>query len=159
MSTVTDVQWDLEYRPRRLRRIAVIAAVVVLAIHITFGVLLTISDTGPKNIGLGDQLAIMLIGALEAGAILLFTRPRLRVGSMGVSVRNLVSDRLFDWVEVQGLTYPDKGWSAWLLLPADEHVPVLAVQATDADRAVTAMNDFRALEERYGPTGSVGATD
>ncbi|MFW0794614.1 PH domain-containing protein [Gordonia sp. CPCC 205515] len=154
MSTLTDVEWDLEYRPRRLRRLAVIAAVVVLAIHITFGALLTISDTGPQNIGLGDQFAIILIGIVEAAAILLFTRPRLRVGASGVSVRNLVSERLFGWDGVEGLTYPDKGWSAWLLLPADEHVPVLAVQAWDADRAVTAMNDFRELEERYGSGGS-----
>ena len=48
-----------------------------------------------------------------------------------------------------GLTYPDRGFGAQLELPADEHVPVLAVQAGDGDRAVEAMNRYRELEERY----------
>ncbi|GAB90233.1 hypothetical protein GORHZ_090_00120 [Gordonia rhizosphera NBRC 16068] len=140
--------WDLEYRPRRMPRIAIAAAVVVLAIHITFAALLTISDTG-VHVGGVDQIGLALIGLVEAGAILLFTRPRLRVGAAGVEVRNLVGDRLFSWDRVAGLAYPEKGFSARLLLPDDEHVPVLAVQAWDADRAVAAMSSFRELDERY----------
>lgn len=149
MSVDTAVEWDLVYRPRRMPRVAVVAAIVVLAIHVTFGALLTISDTGARNIGLSDQLAIGLIGVIITGAVLLFTRARLRVGPAGVGVRNLVGERVFEWDRVQGMTYPDKGFSARLLLPADEHVPVLAVQAWDSDRAVAAMTAFRELEERY----------
>lgn len=144
-------RWDLVYRPRRTPRTAIIVAIVVLAIHIVFGALLTISDTGVRNIGLGDQLAIMLIGVVVSGAILLFTRSRLRVGPAGVAVRNLVSERLFEWDRVRGIAYPEKGFSARLLLPDDEHVPILAIQANDRDRAVEAMNGFRELEERYRP--------
>lgn len=142
--------WDLVYRPRYGPRLAVIVAVVILAIHITFGALLTISDTG-VHVGLSDQIAIGLIGLVEAGAVLLFTRSRLRVGPAGVGVRNLVSERVFGWDEVLGLTYPDKSFWARLLLPSDEHIPVFAVQARDRDRAVEAMNDFRALFNRYRP--------
>lgn len=149
MSVDTAVEWDLVYRPRRMPRVAVVAAIVVLAIHVTFGALLTISDTGARNIGLSDQLAIGLIGVIITGAVLLLTRARLRVGPTGVGVRNLVGERVFEWDRVQGMTYPDKGFSARLLLPADEHVPVLAVQAWDSDRAVAAMTAFRELEERY----------
>ncbi len=149
MSVDTAVEWDLVYRPRRMPRVAVVAAIVVLAIHVTFGALLTISDTGARNIGLSDQLAIGLIGVIITGAVLLFTRARLRVGPAGVGVRNLVGERVFEWDRVEGMTYPDKGFSARLLLPADEHVPVLAVQAWDSDRAVAAMTAFRELEERY----------
>ncbi|MFW0784957.1 PH domain-containing protein [Gordonia sp. CPCC 206044] len=144
-------------------RVAIVVAVVVLAIHITFAGLLTISDTG-VHVGGSDQIGLALIGLVEAGAILLFTRARLRVGPDGVGVRNLVGERLFEWDRVQGLTYPDKGFSARLLLPADEHVPVLAVQAWDSDRAVAAMTEFRELEERYhgtaqpGPDASEGAS-
>ena len=144
-----DAEWDMVYRPRRLARIAVVVAVVVLAIHIVFGVLLTISDTGPENIGASDQAAIIIIGLIIAAAILLFTRPRLRVGKQGVSVRNLWGDRLFEWDRVRGLTYPDRGFGAQLLLPADEHIPVLAVQAGDRDRAVEAMDRYRELAARY----------
>lgn len=143
---VTGPEWEMEYRPRRMPQIAVVAAIVVLAIHITFGALLTISDTGPKNIGIGDQLALIVLGVVIAGAILLFTRARLRVGPRGVAIRNLVGERVFEWDRVRGLTYPDKGLSARLLLPDDEHVPVLAVQAWDSDRAVAAMNRFREIE-------------
>ncbi|WP_124711099.1 PH domain-containing protein [Gordonia insulae] len=132
-------------------RIAVAAAAVVLAIHITFAALLTISDTG-VHVGGADQFGLALIGLVEAAAILLFTQPRLRVGPAGVGVRNLVGERVFEWDRVYGLTYPDKGLAARLLLPADEHVPVLAVQAWDSDRAVAAMTGFRELEERYRPS-------
>ena len=40
MSVDTTVQWDLVYRPRRMPRVAVVVALVVLAIHVTFGALL-----------------------------------------------------------------------------------------------------------------------
>lgn len=36
-------EWELEYRPGKLRLYAVIAAAVVLTIHIVFGALLTSS--------------------------------------------------------------------------------------------------------------------
>jgi len=142
-------EWELEYRPGKLRLYAVIAAVVVLAIHIVFGALLTISDTGVRNVGALDQLSIMLIGVVIAGAILLFTRPRIRVGPAGVSVRNLVTERLFEWDRVRGLSYPESGSSARLELPDDEYIPVLAVRASDGDRAVAAMDRFRDLDAEY----------
>ncbi|WP_238422327.1 PH domain-containing protein [Gordonia sp. 'Campus'] len=144
--------WDLVYRPRKLPRWAVAAAVVVLAIHITFGLLLTIDDVGVRNLGGSDQVAIILIGVLVAGAILLLTRPRLRVGPQGVEVRNLATTRLFEWDRVLGLTYPESGFGAWLLFPSDEHITVLAVQAGDGQRAIDTMARFRELEERYRGT-------
>jgi len=142
-------EWDLVYRPRKLPRYAIAAAVVVLAIHITFGLLLTVEDVGVRNLGGSDQAAIIGIGVLFAAAILLLTRPRLRVGPQGVEVRNLVPTRMFGWDEILGLTYPESGFGAWLLFPSDEHITVLAVQAGDGQRAVEAMARFRELEERY----------
>ncbi|MCK8612382.1 PH domain-containing protein [Gordonia sp. C13] len=149
---MTSPRWDLVYRPRKLPRWAIIAAVIVLAIHIIFGLLLTVEDVGVRNLGGSDQVAIILIGVLVSGAILLLTRPRLRVGAEGVEVRNLVPVRLFGWDQVLGLTYPEKGYGAWLLFPSDEHITVLAVQANDGPRAVEAMARFRELEERYRGT-------
>ncbi|WAC55328.1 PH domain-containing protein [Gordonia sp. SL306] len=151
MSAGTTVEWDLDYRPHRMPRVAIVAAAVVLAIHITFAALLTISDTG-VHVGGADQFGLALIGLVEAGLILLFTQPRLRVGPAGVAIRNLLGERVFEWDRVRGMTYPDKGFSARLLLPADEHVPVLAVQAWDSDRAVDAMTRFRELAEQYRPS-------
>nr|WP_223205084.1 PH domain-containing protein [Gordonia jinghuaiqii] len=140
------------HRPRNLPRWAIAAAVVVLAIHIVFGLLLTIDDVGVRNLGGSDQVAIILIGVLVSGAILLLTRPRLRVGAQGVEVRNLATTRLFEWDRVLGLTYPEKGFGAWLLFPADEHITVLAIQAGDGQRAIDAMSRFREIEERYRGT-------
>ncbi|MGV9671042.1 MULTISPECIES: PH domain-containing protein [unclassified Gordonia (in: high G+C Gram-positive bacteria)] len=148
-SDTGSAEWDMDYRSRRLAVIAVAAAVVVLIIHITFGLLLTISNTGPDNIGWSDQAAVITIGIVIAGACMLLTRPRLRVGSRGVSVRNLATERLFTWDQVRGLTYPDKGFGGQLELPADEHVPVLAIQAGDGERAVAAMERYRQIEQRY----------
>ncbi|MBD0861498.1 PH domain-containing protein [Gordonia sp. zg691] len=145
-------EWDLVHRPRNLPRWAIAAAVVVLAIHIVFGLLLTIDDVGVRNLGGSDQVAIILIGVLVSGAILLLTRPRLRVGAQGVEVRNLATTRLFEWDRVLGLTYPEKGFGAWLLFPADEHITVLAIQAGDGQRAIDAMSRFREIEERYRGT-------
>ncbi|MFT4125155.1 MAG: PH domain-containing protein [Gordonia sp. (in: high G+C Gram-positive bacteria)] len=146
-----EVRWDLEYRSRRLRTLAIVAAIVVLAIHITFGLLLTISDTGP-HIGWGDQAAIIGIGVVIAGAVLTLTRPRVRVGPAGVSVRNLATERCFGWDQVCGLTYPDRGFGGQLEFPADEHIPVLAIQAADGDLAIAAMERYRELALRYRPS-------
>lgn len=142
-------RWVYAYTPRRRPRIAVIAAVVVLIIHAVFASLLTISDTGLSNIGAADKIALMLIGWVIALAIMLITRSRVRVGPEGVGVRNLWGERIFPWARVVGLTYPDKGLSARLLLPDDEHVPVLAIAASDGERAVEAMSRFREIESRY----------
>ena len=72
--------WELEYRSRRLATIAGLVAGVVIIIHVIFGLLLTISNTGPANIGADDQAAIICIGLVEAGAAMMLMRPRLRVG-------------------------------------------------------------------------------
>ncbi|MFT4042471.1 MAG: PH domain-containing protein [Gordonia sp. (in: high G+C Gram-positive bacteria)] len=142
--------WEIDYRSQRLTVIAIVVAIVVAVIHLIFGILLTISNTGPTNIGAADQAAIVLLGVVIASAVALFSRPRLRVGAAGVSVRNLWADRFFGWEEVRGLTYPDSGFGGRLLLPADEHIPVLAIQALDGERAVAVMDRYRHLEARYG---------
>lgn len=141
-------RWDLVYTPRWVHRAAYWAAGVVIAIHLTFGLLLDISYTG-VGVGWSDKIGLIAVGFVIAAAILLLTRSRLRVGPDGVGVRNLVGERVWGWEQVQGLEYPEKGWSAHLLLPYDEHIPVLAVQARDGERAVDAMTRFRELHERY----------
>lgn len=140
--------WDLVYRPAKIRWIVAGAIVVVLAIHITFGALLNISDTG-VTVRLSDQLGLISIGIVIACLLLLFLRSRLRVGPEGVGVRNMVSERFYRWDEVVGLEYPEKAQFARLLLPHDEHIPVMAVQARDGHEAVEAMREFRTLRDRY----------
>ncbi|GAC57311.1 hypothetical protein GOHSU_18_00660 [Gordonia hirsuta DSM 44140 = NBRC 16056] len=145
---IPDEEWDLVYRPKAIITIVAVAIAIVIVIHLIFGLLLNISYTG-VNIGWADKIALISIGLVISASLLLFTRSRLRVGSRGVEVRNLVTERCYEWDVVQGLAYPEKGPWARLLFAHDEHIPVMAVQARDGARAVEAMRRFRELHTRY----------
>ena len=145
-----DARWDLEVRPHLTPYFAYGAAAVILAVHVIVGVLLKISSTG-VIFQTADQVAIALLGAVIAGAVLLFARPRLRVGAPGVSVRNLVGDKLIPWAEVVDVSFPVGARWARVDLPDDEYVPAMAIQAIDKERAVEAMDSVRALLARYRP--------
>src|SRR3954465_6173411 len=97
--------WDLEVRPHLTPYFAYGAAAVILAVHVIVGVLLKISSTG-VIFQTADQVAIALLGAVIACAVLLFARPRLRIGAPGVEVRNLFGDKLIPWSDFVGLTFP-----------------------------------------------------
>lgn len=142
--------WDLEVRPHLTPLFAYGAAALILAAHVTVGVLLKISSTG-VIFQTADQVAIALLGAIIAGAVLLFTRPRLRVGAPGVAVRNLFGYRVIPWSDVVGVTFPLGARWARVDLPDDEYIPVMAIQAVDKDRAVAAMDNVRDLLGRYRP--------
>jgi hypothetical protein len=90
-------------------------------------------------------------GLVIAGLVLLFARPRLRVGPTGLSVRNLLGDRLIPWSATVGVSFPAGSRWARVDLPDDEYVPVMAIQAVDKDRAVEAMDTVRSLLARYRP--------
>ncbi|HKV20769.1 MAG TPA: PH domain-containing protein [Mycobacterium sp.] len=145
-----DARWDLEVRPHLTPYFAYGAAALIFAVHVIVGVLLKISSTG-VIFQTADQVAIALLGAVIAGAVLLFARPRLRVGAPGVSVRNLVGDKLIPWAEVVDVSFPVGARWARVDLPDDEYVPAMAIQAIDKERAVEAMDSVRALLARYRP--------
>jgi hypothetical protein len=142
--------WDLEVRPHLTPYFAYGAAAVILAAHVTVGVLLKISSTG-VIFQTADQVAIALLGAVIAGVVLLFARPRLRIGAPGVAVRNLFSYRLIPWADVVGVTFPPGARWARVDLPDDEYIPAMAIQAVDKERAVEAMDSVRVLVARYRP--------
>ncbi len=142
--------WDVEVRPHLMPRFAWAAAVVIAVAHVAVAILLKFESTGVL-FQTADQVAIAALGFIIAGAVLLLTRPRLRVGAAGVSVRNLFGDRLIPWSQVVGVYFPvSKRW-ARVELPADEYLPVMAIQAVDKERAVQAMTTVRALVDRYRP--------
>lgn len=147
---MSDTTWDLEVRPHLTPYFAYAAAALILAAHVVVGVLLKISSTG-VIFQTADQVAIASLGAVIAGVVLLFARPRLRVGAAGVSVRNLLSDRLIPWSDVVDVSFPRGARWARVDLPDDEYVPAMAIQAVDKERAVEAMDDVRVLLDRYRP--------
>ena len=106
-----------------------------------------------------DQVAIALLGVVIAGVVLLFARPRLRVGAPGVAVRNLFGYRLIPWSDVVDVSFPRGARWARVDLPDDEYVPVMAIQAVDKDRAVDAMDSVRGLLARYRPGHQLTLSD
>jgi hypothetical protein len=141
--------WDVEIRPHLTPYFAYGAAAVILAAHVAVGALLKIGSTG-VIFQTADQVAIALLGVvIAAGVVLLFARPRLRAGAQGIAVRNLLTYRLIPWSDVVDVSFHRGARWARVDLPDDEYIPVLAIQAVDKDRAVTAMNTVRELLERY----------
>ena len=146
--TTTDPRWELQVRPHLTPYFAYAAAFVVAAGLITVGFLLKIRSTG-VFFQTADQVAMGGLGIVLAGVILLFTRPRLRVGEAGVAVRNLLGERLIAWDDVVDVSFPRGSRWARVDLADDEYIPVMAIQAVDKERAVAAMDAVRELMRRY----------
>ena len=143
-------EWDLVYRPRVTPLFAYATAVLLLVAHIAVGLVLKVGSTGVV-FQTADQVAMVVLGVVLAGAALLFARPRLRVGSAGFSVRNMLGDRLVPWSDVVGVSFPVGSRWARIDLPDDEYIPIVAIQAVDKDRAVDAMDGVREQLARYRP--------
>ncbi|WP_343572843.1 PH domain-containing protein [Mycobacterium sp.] len=142
--------WDAQLRPRLTPYVAYAAAVVLVVAHVVIGVLLKAGSTG-VIFQTSDQIAMVMLGVVLAGLVLLFARPRLRVGPAGLSVRNVLGDRLVPWDDVVGVSFPVGARWARIDLPDDEYVPLMAIQSVDKDRAVAAMDTVRSLVARYRP--------
>ena len=143
--------WDAEFRPRAMSRAAVIVATAVALAGITVAVFN--SRASGAVLRASDQIAMAGIALVLAGAVLLLTRPRLKVGPSGLAVRNLLDYRIIPWTEVAGFSFPPGRRWARIELPADEYVPVVAVQSIDRERAVTAMETVWDSMRRYRVTG------
>ena len=143
-----DPRWDLEVRPRRAVRFTRIVAAVIAVLFIVAGVLSSHSTTGVNFRG-SDQIAIICFGLLRAGAVLLLTRPRVRVRPHGVVVRNILGDNEYRWPDIRGISMPDKKAWARLELAGDEYVPLLAIRVNDREHAAHAMDRFRELGAKY----------
>ena len=76
--------------------------------------------------------------------MLLLARPKVRADADGVEVRNLLFGRVVPWQDIKGVGFPDGAPWARLELPQDEYVPVVAIQAMDGERAVSAIRELRA---------------
>jgi hypothetical protein len=142
--------WDAQLRPHLTPYVAYAVAAVLVVAHVVIGLLLKIGSTG-VIFQTSDQIAMVVLGVVLAALVLLFARPRLRVGPAGLSVRNVLSDRLVPWDDVVGVSFPAGARWARIDLPDDEYVPLMAIQSVDKDRAVAAMDSVRSLVARYRP--------
>lgn len=139
--------WDAVFKPRMMSRIAYgVAAIIAVA-----GVVVAVLNNRSSGAFLrpADQVAMAGLALILAGGVLLLTRPRLKVGSRGLAVRNMLEYRVIPWDEVVDFSFPRGRRWARVDLPAHEYVPVVAVQLIDGEDAVAAMDTVRDLRDRY----------
>ena len=142
-----------QVRPRKISILAGIAAFVVVAVSVVAGLLLKDVDEG-VSFRAFDQIGLIGVGLVLAAAIMTAARPRLRVTEDGLWVRNVLGEQFFAWELVIRVAYPPNAPWAQLLLPDDETHPVMAIQALDRARAVRALEQVRALHDRFAPPQS-----
>lgn len=150
----------VQFRPRRVRWIAVSCAVLLLTMFLVMAVFLRESDTG-VYFRVSDQVALAGVGLLLALGMLMLLRPRVRADADGVSVRNVFFSQRFDWQEILAVSFPDGASFARLELPHDEYYSVIAVQAMDREHAVEAVRALRRLHRdavETRDTGDAGST-
>jgi hypothetical protein len=145
---VTTPTYDLEVKPHLTPYFAYGAAFLIAAAHIAVGFLLKVGSSG-VIFRTADQVAIGVLGVIIGCLVLMFARPRLRVGPDGLAVRNLLGYRLIPWSEVVDVSFPKGARWARVDLPDDEYVPLMAIQSVDKERAVDAMDAVRTLVARY----------
>ncbi len=141
--------YTFEVRPRKSRIVACVLAALVLLAHVVVGLLLRVGGNTGVYFRWEDQAALMGIGAVLACGVLLFTRPRLRIGPEGVTVRNVAGDNRFSWDVVLGFTFPPGAPWAHLELPDYEYVSVMAIQGNDGELAIDAIDRARELTAYY----------
>lgn len=145
----------LRIRPHRTRVVGWVVAGGLVA----GSAAVAATASGPVNPGqhpvaAGDRVALMGLGILAALAVVVaVTRPLVEADDDGVRVRNLFGTHELHWSRVRAVRF-DRRWSwACLELDRDELVPLVAVQAVDADWAVVAV---RSLRERHAASGHAG---
>lgn len=131
-------------RPHKVLIAAWVGAVAVVVLFTVVAVLLRTTQTG-VYFRFADQVALVLLGLMVAGGVLLLALPRVRADAEGIEVRNLLTSRRVPWELVRRVAFPDGASWARLDLPDDEYLPVLAIQAVDGFRAVDAIAKLRAL--------------
>lgn len=144
-------------QPVRLRRVAAVAATIVVATFAVIAVLLGSTSSEGVVFGVGDQVAMVLLGLFVAGGILLVARPSLVADERGLRVRNILVSHDIPWEVVRAVAFRDGSPWATLELADDDQVALLAVQASDGERSVAAVRALRALQAWHAAGGEGSA--
>ncbi|HKN96136.1 MAG TPA: PH domain-containing protein [Pseudonocardiaceae bacterium] len=147
-TTETEAAGTLVVRPRKVRFFVIPVAVALLVVFVVVAALLKHGSTGVR-FDTADQFSLAAIGVVLALGTLVFVRPRVVANAEGVHVRNALWGQTVPWSIIKAVSFPDGAPWARLELPADEYVPIVAIQATDGERAVLAIRELRALHRRY----------
>jgi hypothetical protein len=139
----TGTRPPLVVRPHKVRQVVIPVAALLVVIFVVLAFTLNGASTG-VHLGISDKVSLGIVGLILAGCVLLLARPKVRADADGVEVRNLLFGRIVPWHDIKGVSFPDGAPWARLELPRDEYVPVVAIQATDGERAVHAIRELRA---------------
>lgn len=132
-------------RPIKTTRLALAAAAVVFAVFLVVAIVMPHANAG-ATFSWKDQVATGVIGLVLAGFILVLTRPRLRADESGVHIRNHWGPyKTVPWGVIVAVEFPKGRHFARLVLPADETIPLYAVQRSDREHSVAVMRDLREL--------------
>lgn len=138
--------------PVRLRRVATVAAVAIVAVFVVVALLLRRGSSGEGVLfGPGDQVAMVVLGLLVAGGVLLLARPALTADTRGLHVRNIFGTHDVPWEVVREVSFRDGSPWAVLELADDDQLALLAVQASDGERSVAVVRALRALHAGARP--------
>ncbi len=130
-------------------------ALLVVVAMIVVGVLLKQSSTAALTFRTADQLAMIGLGLIIGGGILVLTRPYVRADAAGLVVRNLGGPRHIPWQVVRSVRFSGAVPWATLELEDDDALTLLAIQAVDGEAAADATDDLRRLllASRTGTAG------
>jgi len=131
-------------RPVRLVRVCRFAAALLVVVFTVVALSLR-AGGGDDVFGLADQVAMVLLGVLAAGAVLSLTRARVEADTTGIRFRNVLGERSLPWQVVRAVRLDEGSPWASLDLQDDDTVALLAVQANDKERAVRAVLALRDL--------------
>lgn len=124
-------------RPVRLQLICILLSVIA--------VVACAVDALTFPAGHANQVAVFCLGLLVAAGIMVFARPRVRADRHQVWVRNIFGSHTVTWDLVTAVRFDDRSWWAALEFPDHSLLGMLAVQALDGERAVTAIRELREL--------------
>jgi PH (Pleckstrin Homology) domain-containing protein len=147
MPDMPDAVTTVTIRPRRIRQVCWVLAIVVAVFFSILGALLSNGRVGQGTavFQASDRYALVVLGLLAAGAILLFTRPKVVADRSHVRIQNVIGGYDLPWAVVRSIRF-DRG-SPWLTLELadDEVVAVMAIQAVDKQYAVAGAAALRHL--------------
>lgn len=122
-----------------------ILAVLIVVAMVVVGLLLKQSNTGSVTFRTADQVAMIGLGLIIAGGILIMTRPYVRADAAGLVVRNFGGDKHIPWQVIREVRFSDAAPWATLQLEDDDALTMLAIQAVDGKAAADATEDLRRL--------------
>jgi hypothetical protein len=132
-----------------MRLICAATAAVVVVVMVVVGLLLKSSSTGVVSFHTSDQVAMIVLGLVIGAGILALGRPRMDADATGVRVRNILGSYRLPWDLVRSVRFDRTSAWATLLLANGDELAVLAVQASDKERAVDAVEGLRSLLGTY----------